>query len=74
MMCVSEIEKSIDKNIGLFGNRPLYKRLYSAKETYIFKEHTSALARSRGALKNKKGEILFFNDTHVHTSIFQIQG
>jgi len=74
MMCVSKIERSIDKNTGLFCKRTLYKRLYSAKETLIFKESTSALARSRGALKNKNGEILVFNDTHVHTSIFQIQG
>ena len=29
------------KIIGLFGKRDLLKRLYSAKETYIFKEPTN---------------------------------
>ena len=28
----------LPKNIGLFYNRVLEKKLYSAKETYVFKE------------------------------------
>ena len=31
----------LPKNIGLFGTRALYKRLYSAKETYVFEEPTN---------------------------------
>jgi len=31
----------LPKNIGLFCKRALYKRLYSAKETYIFEEPTN---------------------------------
>ena len=47
----SDTQQSIDyevatisrlpKNIGLFCKRALYKRLYFAKETYIFKEPTN---------------------------------
>jgi len=43
---------SLPENIGLFCKRALSKRLYSAKETYIFKEpsnHSQPTALVRDA-------------------------
>ena len=40
-LCYGEATISrLPKNIGLFCKRALYKRLYSAKDTYIFKKPT----------------------------------
>ena len=62
----------LPKIIGLFCKRALYKRLYSAKETYTFKEptdhshHISVLSRVRTRVN-----MLILSLTHMPLTLLQ---
>ena len=70
----------LPKNIGLFCKRALEKRLYSAKETYIFKEptnrsppigHTCAHIHSHAHTNSVS---LSHTHTHTHTHLLFYHG